>query len=116
MAFQSLSFGSLSVTAAAPASLATGDLEAWRELAGRQSAPANPFLDPASVLNLFEAYTAPADRVILRVHDIATGALRGLAPMHRQQVRVGPLGLAERLMPVGAGVGPIRWRFRCPDR
>ncbi len=106
MAFQPLTVGSLSITSIDPALLTPGDLEAWRELAAGQAAPANPFLDPDWVLPWYEAYTGPGDRLLLRVHDIATGSLRGVAPMHRQRLHVGPVGLAERLMPVGAGVGP----------
>ena len=106
MAFQPLTVGSLSVTSIDPAELIPDDLEAWQELATQQAAPANPFLDPAWVLHWYEAFTDPGDRMLLRVHDVATGGLLGVAPMHRQRLRVGPVGLAARLMPVGAGVGP----------
>jgi len=106
MAFQPLSVGSLSVTSVDPAALTPDDLEAWRNLAEEQTSPANPFLDPGWVLPWYETFTAQEDRLLLRVHDVASGDLRGVAAIHRQRLRVGRVGVAERLMPVGAGVGP----------
>jgi CelD/BcsL family acetyltransferase involved in cellulose biosynthesis len=82
--------------------LSPAELDEWRRLEGAAPVSVNPFLTPEWVLPWYQCYTAPAERVVLLVRLRKTGELIGLAPLHRQQLRVGPLRVARRLVPVGA--------------
>lgn len=97
---------SLRVTGVTPDTLSESDLAQWTLLADQQPAPANPFLSPPWVLRWYECFVRPADRELFLVHSQDTGALVGVAPMHRQVIGRGRLALATRLTPVGGGVGP----------
>lgn len=94
------------VTGVTPADLDESTIAAWEQLDGDQSAPANPFLHPTWVMHWYEKYVSPADRMIMVVTRADSGAVVGIAPMHIHRLRIGPVPLATRLLPVGAGIGP----------
>ncbi len=99
-----------------PASEITAEVSAtWQALDARQPAPSNPFLGLSWTLAWYEHYTRPADRLILLVHHTdstgAPGEIVGVAPMHLHRSRVGPVQVARRLLPVGAGVGPTAYEI-----
>lgn len=81
-------------------------MAAWERLDAGQPPPANPFLYPTWVMQWYEKFTAPSDRMILVVTRVDSGDVVGIAPMHAHRLRVGPVTLGRRLLPVGAGVGP----------
>ncbi|MGS0685730.1 GNAT family N-acetyltransferase [Nakamurella sp. GG22] len=98
--------GSLRVTSVAPTDLTTTDHEDWEELFELQSYPSNPFLSPTWVMGWYRNFVQPDDPRIVLVRNVTTGQLVGVAPMHRQAVRVGPMTFAHRLVMVGMGIGP----------
>lgn len=91
------------VTARPADALSADELEEWRELEAAEVS-ANPFLVPEWVLTWYRCFVPkPSDRLVLLVRVRATGELIGLAPMYEQTLRVGPLKVARRLVPVGSG-------------
>lgn len=97
---------SLCVTIVAPVDLRASDLSEWEDLFELQAAPSNPFLSPTWVLGWYRQFSQPDDQRILFVRHSITNTLIGVAPMHRQAVRVGPIRFAHRLVMVGMGIGP----------
>lgn len=97
---------SLIVTMVAPPQLTEADYADWVMLEGQQESPANPFLNPPWVLAWYDNYVDPGNRWVALVRNSKDNSLVGLVPLHVQAVRIGPVTLAHRLMPVGAGVGP----------
>lgn len=84
--------------------LSAQDLQDWRGLEAAQP-NANPFLTPTWVGAWYDNRVAPDDQAVVLVRTGGEGPLVGVAPMYRSEVRVGPVRLAQRLIPVGAGVG-----------
>ena len=84
-------------------------IQAWERLYELQPAPSNPFLAPTWVLQWYDKFVQPGDRVVLVVRrtreDDVPGEVLGILPMHVDHKSVGPLRVARRLLPVGAGVG-----------
>lgn len=96
----------LRITTVAPSALTGADIAEWDELFDRQSAPSNPFLNPTWVLSWYNLFSEHDDRFVIMVRHAVTNDLLGVAPMHRQTLRVGPIRIAHRLVMVGIGVGP----------
>ncbi len=92
------------MTVVHPSSLTDADRAAWRGLSDAQRPAVNPFLTPTWALAWYETYVAPADRLVLLVHDPKTGRLIGVAALYREVIGIGPARLATRLLPVGAGL------------
>ena len=107
--------GSFLVAATSPAELGEEQLQGWRQLYAAQPAPANPFLSPTWTLQWYDKYVRAEDQVVLVVRrvgeDDQEGPVVAVAPMHLHRPRVGPLPLARRLLPVGAGVGPTAYEI-----
>jgi hypothetical protein len=80
-------------------------LQAWDALFEAQPVPSNPFLARPWVLRWYDHFVQPADRVILVVRAAGGGAVVGIVPMHLHRPGIGPVSLARRLLPVGAGLG-----------
>lgn len=78
-------------------------MDEWVALFQMQPAPANPFLHPQWVLGWLRTYDLEPALVLVRRTD--TGALVGVAPMYVQQLSIGPLTAARRMVPVGCGFG-----------
>ena len=99
----------LDVTALSAALVDRELMAAWRRLYAAQPAPSNPFLAPAWVLGWYDRYVRPQDQVLLVVRRPGAPGPDGvvaIAPMHLHRSGVGPLPIARRLLPVGAGIGP----------
>ena len=95
--------GGPEVTVRLAAELTPAELEQWRELEAA-TVSANPFLVPEWVLSWYDHFVPdPADRLVFLVREPSAGQLLGVAPLYRQELRVGPLRVARRLAPVGAG-------------
>lgn len=103
------------VTAVLASELTPELLAAWRQLDAVQPTPSNPFLGPDWTLAWYEHYTRPADRLVLVVRRATAanerGEVVGVAPMHVHRPRVGPVRVARRLLPVGAGLGPTAYEI-----
>lgn len=104
-----------SVTAVPTAELTPDLLAAWRKLDADQPTPSNPFLGPNWTLAWYEHYTRPADRLVLVVRRTTPvggrGEVVGVAPMHVHRSRLGPVRVARRLLPVGAGLGATAYEI-----
>ncbi len=85
------------------AELTTEELDEWDELFEAQDGPANPFCTPEWPLSWCRAWATPADSVVVQLRD--RGRLVGLAPLYRQEYRLGPATLAARMLLAGAGPG-----------
>lgn len=96
---------SLRVTRVDVDSLTAGEVAEWSTLFAAQPSPSNPFLAMPWVRAWYHAYVPEEERRhLLWVRDERTGELLGIAPMHLQTTALGPVVLASRLMPVGAGL------------
>lgn len=93
------------VTVALFDGLSEGDLRSWHELEASLRPMINPFLNPTWVMTWYEVYVAPEDRVVLLLRAPGTGRLVGVAPLFRNDFRVGPLRAARRMLPVGSSAG-----------
>jgi hypothetical protein len=105
---------SSTVVGVSPEDLGDEVKAAWDRLYAAQSAPSNPFLSLPWVLSWYDTFVSPGDRVVLVVRrpaggetagDGESGEVIGIVPMHRRASNVGPLTIARRLLPVGAGLG-----------
>lgn len=95
---------SFSVASVSPSRLNSSLLDTWERLFEAQATPANPFLAPTWVLRWYSSFVAPQDQVVLVVSR-ADEQVVGILPMYVSRRRLGPLRLACRLLPVGAGIG-----------
>jgi CelD/BcsL family acetyltransferase involved in cellulose biosynthesis len=98
-----------SVTGVSPDVLDEDVLAAWDRLFTAQEAPSNPFLAPTWARQWYEKFVAPDDRLVLVVRrldsDGKAGDVVAVVPMHILRRSLGPVTLARRLLPVGAGLG-----------
>lgn len=76
-------------------------MDEWVSLFEAQPIPANPFLHPEWVLGWLRTYDTDPALVLVRSTD--TGKLVGVAPLWVQQLSIGPLTAARRMIPVGGG-------------
>lgn len=84
-------------------------LAAWERLYEAQPAPSNPFLSPTWVLRWYDQFVRVEDRLVMvvrRAGGAGSAEVVGVAPMHVHRPRLGPVVVARRLIPVGAGLGP----------
>lgn len=86
------------------AELSVADRQDWDALEQAATNP-NPFLTPTWVESWWAERVAADDRLVVLVRNPDSGELVGLAPLYRQEIRLGPLKAAWRLLPVGAGAG-----------
>ena len=98
--------GSMRISVLKRTTLSSQDVDDWDALYQLQSAPSNPFLSPTWVLCWYEHYSEPEDQHVILVRDDGSNDLIGVAPMHRQLLRFGPVKFAHRLVSVGIGIGP----------
>lgn len=103
--------GSLRVEKVLADQLSEEHVEGWEKLYEGQPTPSNPFLALPWVLGWYDSWVSDAaDRVVLIVRQDRAGSaasdIVAIAPMHHHRPRVGPVPLARRLLPVGAGLGP----------
>lgn len=107
--------GSLVVTAVPPQRLTPTQTQGWQKLHDEQTAPSNPFLALPWVMEWYDKFVQPEDRLVLVVQqDKSPGGLGdvvAVAPMHVHRPHVGPVRLARRLLPVGAGLGPMAYEL-----
>lgn len=107
--------GSLTVTAVTPDHLTDDHTRAWVKLYESQPAPSNPFLALPWVIQWYDKFVKPEDRLVLVVYQDRGGDGLGdvvaIAPMHVHRPHVGPVRLASRLVPVGTGVGQMAYEI-----
>lgn len=107
--------GSLVVNAVPPHLLSDDQERAWEQLHQGQPVPSNPFLALPWVMQWYDKYVKPEDRLILVVHQDrgadGLGDVVAIAPMHIHRPRLGPIRLASRLLPVGAGLGYMAYEI-----
>jgi CelD/BcsL family acetyltransferase involved in cellulose biosynthesis len=77
-------------------------LEEWSALYARQTGLANPFSHPVWVKTWLEYFVSPKDIFLHTVRTVG-GELVGVAPFYRQQMKLGPVKIAKRLLFVGMG-------------
>lgn len=107
--------GSLVVVAVPPDQLTSEQADTWDRLHEQQPTPSNPFLARAWVVEWYAKFTRAEDRLILLVHQDrgadGRGDLVAIAPMHIHRPRLGPVRLAKRLLPAGAGLGQLAYEI-----
>ena len=103
--------GSLIVTAVPPHQLSEQQRQAWQTLYEGQAAPSNPFLALPWVMEWYDKFVEPDDRLVLVVHQDKGLKVVAIAPMHIHRPHVGPVRLARRLLPVGAGIGQMAYEI-----
>ncbi len=81
------------------------DDDAWRDLYDCQDRPANPFCAPSWVITWYRHFVPDPSRRRLCFIRSDAGELMGVAPLWIEHDRVGPVRVASRLRPVGAGQG-----------
>jgi CelD/BcsL family acetyltransferase involved in cellulose biosynthesis len=100
---RTLIVGPLAVSFVPVEQLTEDELAQWTALHAAQRDVGNPFLSAAWALGWYAHYVPERDRELLLVQRAGSRQLLGVAPLYYQTVRAGPVPLARRLLPVGAG-------------